>query len=200
MEVRGAVALFRAWKAGSESAFAPLCELMMEPVRRIAYTKGAAKDPEVLSEAYAKMVETLRKARHLAHDNIVGHVCVRVAYHLDDYRMSNRLVATPPSMVRKGAKRHNQSHVVGERPTDDDATIAPTYHSVLARPETPSPEFREIMEKLARDARDSKVMAMMAVGNSRHDVAKSIGVTDERVAQILARLEARYKLLWGSDK
>jgi len=161
---------------------------------------------DLIGVALLTLAECLDDASNRMHDNnIRAYITTSICHRLKDYIKNDHTARIKSRTLRYLAAKGEEvilPHNVGE------ASDAPfvrahgdhTYYiSAVARPEYPSLEFTEIIEKLAENVEELRFIQLRIENKTMEETAAALGFRKSYVYNLRRVLEARFDELNGEE-
>jgi len=162
-----------------------LLRLTMSLVSNFAHPR---RTPDLIGVATLTLVESVNAAAvRLTDNNIIPFVSTHINMRLKDAIAKDHVVCIPPRTLRSFRQQGIEAFV--------PLTTASCGYEGIARPEGPSLEFTDMMNKIVRNDRERLVLNMRAERHGLAVIAESMGVSIALVHKLKAELRSRYSAL-----
>ena len=158
-----------------------LLRITMSLVSNFAHPRRTA---DLTGIALLTLVETVNSAAtRLTDNNIIPFVSTHINMRLKDAVARDHVVCIPPRTLRSLRQQGIEAFV----------PLTTTFGSEgVAKPEAPSLEFTDMMNRIVRNDRERLVLNMRAERYGLAVIAQSIGVSVALVHKLKAELRERY--------
>ncbi len=158
-----------------------LMRLVMSLVANFAHPR---RTPDLIGVALLTLVESVNDApEKLVDNNIIPYVSANINWRLKDF-IDNDHVFRVPSSTLRALKRKGVEVQLHLR--------SGLSYDAIARPEAPSLELREMLQKIVHNDREKMVLQMRSEGHVLETIAESLGVSVSLIHKMKSELRERF--------